>query len=436
MNSAIDFAKIANPEAQAGSNMAFAVGFFFSARAITVLVAAQFLGMEARTGAALNLVLNFLLLVVVIFHSMGPGMQPVKPVLRIPAVRWVLIYLLFSCCSLAWSVTVSPASSLSYWSGLASDVAIVILLLCGNPSPGIPQSLMKGFIWSTCLLSLVAWLMPAQTDLRLGDPDYFNTNQIANLCAFAILFAQYLTRRNDGKWSLVILFLVVTMVRSLSKTTLAAFFLSEIFLVVRIRQSAGSRRWRSPQVRSFSRWLFGAFSKPTMTCTPRPAIRPKHSRDARPSGRIASTQASKKPWLGNGFDSMWKVVPPFGSEQFEAAHAENELLQQFYAYGSVGVALLFCLYGSLWWCIRKLNNRSERLILLTLLLYVLIRGLAEAEPFDLLLPLWVVTLVAVLVARGTSRAEEPVAITSTAAEFGFSQGPERSLDPQSPGICY
>ncbi len=436
MNSAIDFAKIANPEAQAGSNMAFAVGFFFSARAITVLVAAQFFGMEARTGAALNLVLNFLLLVVVIFHSMGPGMQPVKPVLRLPAVRWVLIYLLLSCCSLAWSVTVSPASSLSYWSGLASDVAIVILLLCGNPSPGIPQSLMKGFIWSTCLLSLVAWLMPAQTDLRLGDPDYFNTNQIANLCAFAILFAQYLTRRNDGKWGIVILFLVVTMVRSLSKTTLAAFFLSEIFLVV--RDQAISRKQKmalaaGTVVLALAFWgLFEAYydvyttaGNQAETLTGRTAI-----------WAYCFDAGLEKPWLGNGFDSMWKVVPPFGSEQFEARHAENELLQQFYAYGSVGVALLFCLYGSLWWCIRKLNNRSERLILLTLLLYVLIRGLAEAEPFDLLLPLWVVTLVAVLVARGTSRAEEPVAITSTAAEFGFSQGPERSLDPQSPGICY
>src|ERR1035441_5380206 len=38
------------------------------------------------------------------------------------------------------------------------------------------------------------------------------------------------------------------------------------------------------------------------------------------------------PWLGNGFDAMWKVAPPFGSELFEARHAENEILQQFFAY--------------------------------------------------------------------------------------------------------
>ena len=42
----------------------------------------------------------------------------------------------------------------------------------------------------------------------------------------------------------------------------------------------------------------------------------------------------EKPWFGNGFDSMWKVAPPFGPEMFEARHAENEVLQQFFAYGS------------------------------------------------------------------------------------------------------
>src|SRR6202000_2923546 len=85
----------------------------------------------------------------------------------------------------------------------------------------------------SCILALVAWIMPAQADLRLGDMDYFNTNQIGNMCAFAILLAQYLMSRKDGRWFAEIGFLMLTLVRSLSKSTLAAFILAEGFLLFR-----------------------------------------------------------------------------------------------------------------------------------------------------------------------------------------------------------
>jgi O-antigen ligase len=51
------------------------------------------------------------------------------------------------------------------------------------------------------------------------------------------------------------------------------------------------------------------------------------------------TEAVQQPWIGHGFDSVWKVVPTFGPDQFEAAHAHNELLQQFYAYGLIGIGM-------------------------------------------------------------------------------------------------
>jgi len=106
-----------------------------------------------------------------------------------------------------------------------------------------------------------------------------------------------------------------------------------------------------------------------------------------------------KPWFGNGFDAMWKVAPPFGGELFEARHAENELLQQFFAYGACGVVLLLGIYGSLYRRVRALPRAPERIALTAFLIYVLIRGLAEAEPFDLLLPLWLVTAFALALDR-------------------------------------
>jgi O-antigen ligase len=239
--------------------------------------------------------------------------------------------------------------------------------------------------------------MPAQSDLRLGDPDYFNTNQIGNLCAFAILFAQYLMRRKDGKWGFVILLLILTLLRSLSKTTLAAFLVSEVYLVIKDRSMSRKTKMflvGAAALLILAFWgLFESYydvyttaGNQVETLTGRTAI-----------WAYALNAALEKPWFGNGFDSIWKVFPPFGNEQFEARHAENELLQQFYAYGIAGVVILAGLYGSLWLRIRKLQQGSLKMIFGCIVLYVVARGFAEAESFDLLLPLWAIVLIAALV---------------------------------------
>ena len=105
---------------------------------------------------------------------------------------------------------------------------------------------------------------------------------------------------------------------------------------------------------------------------------------------------------------MWKVFPPFGREMFEARHAENELLQQFFAYGVAGVIMLIGLYGSLYRRILSLPKGISRAVLLSIIIFIIIRGLAEAEPFDLLLPLWMITLMSSMVqdARGWGESRE------------------------------
>jgi hypothetical protein len=105
---------------------------------------------------------------------------------------------------------------------------------------------------------------------------------------------------------------------------------------------------------------------------------------------------------------LWKVVPPFGSDQFEARHAENEILQQIYVYGAMGVVMLCGLYGSFYRKIRRLAKGPVRVALTSLLLFVLVRGLAEAEPFDLLLPLWAIVLFSVLI-EAMEYGDEPLA---------------------------
>jgi len=399
-----------------GIDMAFAVGFFFSGRWILGLFAVSVLGTETHTSGSLSLGLNFLVLGVVCIHSLGAGRRTFASMLRLPSLRWVVAFLVFSQISLAWSSTASLTASLIYWCGMAADVAMVILLLRAAPAIDVASSLAKGFIWSTCLIAIMVWLMPLQPDLRLGNKDFFNTNQIAALCAFAIFLAQYLVRRKDGRWGLAMALLAITLLRSLSKATLAAFLISQSFLLIMDRSV--SRRAKiiltvtaAASVFAFWGLIESYYDVYTNTGNQAETL----------TGRLGIwayllNAAFEKPWIGHGFNSMWKVIPAFGD--FEARHAENDLLQQFYSYGAVGIVLLTGLYTSLYLQLRRLSNKPIKMAFFSLLLFILVRGLAEAEPFDPLLPLWAIALLAILIEQLTSCEDQPaIAATSLLPEL-------------------
>ena len=112
-------------------------------------------------------------------------------------------------------------------------------------------------------------------------------------------------------------------------------------------------------------------------------------------------RAVEQPWFGHGFHSFRNVIPPFGS--FEAWHAHNEVLQQFYTYGVVGIVLLVGTYGA-FFAMRSAwqSLRSDRM-LTSVLLFVVVRGLADTENFDLSLPLWFITLISLAMAQERRR---------------------------------
>ena len=378
-----------------GSSLAFVVGFVLSFRIVIPIFSVRVLGTDPQTGSEVKLALNVLLLGLVWMAWLDTANRDLGSVLRFPNIRWALIFLAFSGCSLLWSETASPLASAAYWCGTASDVAIVVLLLLRGSVAGVAGSLMKGFVWSTCLVAAIAWLMPAQYDLRLGDEDFLNANTIANLCAFAIFFTQYLTHRKEGKWWFATAFLAVTLLRSLSKSTIAAFALSETFLVIQDKQM--SRRAKIVLTTTvilvvlvfwglFEAYydFYTTYGNQAETLTGRTAI-----------WAYVLDAGLQRPWIGHGFDSMWRVVPTFGT--FEARHAENEVLEQFYSYGVAGIVILCSVYGSLYRRIRRLAQGSLKVILASMVLYVVVRGIAEAEPFDLLFPLWAVVLIGIVV---------------------------------------
>jgi O-antigen ligase len=279
---------------------------------------------------------------------------------------------------------------------MAADVTMVVLLARGGAVSQISHSLMRGFIGSTCVLGCIAWIMPATSDLRLGDPDYFNTNQIGNLCAMAIFMAQFLAGRSDGKRKLAVWFLTITLLRSLSKTTIIAFAIAEGFLLIYDKSMGRKKKVAiacgAVVLIAAYGGLIGSYVDVYTTTNQAQSL----------TGRTAIWAytldvALDKPWIGNGIDAMWKVFPPFGRDMFEARHAENELLQQFFAYGVAGIVMLAGLYGSLWRRITSLHRGPSKAVLMGIMVFIVVRGIAEAEPFDLLLPLWMIALLSCIV---------------------------------------
>lgn len=382
--------------------VAFAVGFYFGFRVITVLVSVRAFGLDPRTGTAISIALDIFLLLVTAFCSTGKALYPFQKMTKLFGVRWALLFLGFSCCSLLWSSTASLPDSVAYWCAMAADFAIVVMLLRAEPLIEISDSLMSGFVWGACVVASIAWLMPAQSDLRLGDDELLGPNQIGYVCAFAFFFAQYLMREKRRKMKLQSIVLAVTLLRTLSKTTIVAFLVGEGFLLMRDRSI--SRRSKLlvtvaavGVVAIFWGLLTSYYSGYTNAGNQWETL----------TGRLGIwiyflSQAVQQPWLGHGFDSAWKVIPPFGPDQFEAAHAHNELIQQFYAYGLVGIYLFAGIYGSIYRHIRRLARGSRQTFFLAFLLFILVRGIADTERLDLSLPLWAIVMISLLVEHARS----------------------------------
>ena len=376
---------------QALTTFSSIVGFYLAFRLIAVVVSVRLFDADPQIGVVASLAMNYLLLVSAAFLSFGPGSRTYSWFFQLASVRWSLAFLTFSGLSLLWTSSVSVSAAAAFWCAMACDLATVILLLRVGSVEETVARLMNGYVWGACTIALLAWLLPSQSDLRLGDEDFLGPNQIGYACAFAVFFAQYLMRRGQRGLTLPALFLAVTLLRSLSKTTIIAFVAGQALLLFRDRSlTRRTKRYICVAgviaVTVFWGLLVAYYDVYTNagnqseTLTVRIGI-----------WAFILNEALQQPWIGHGFHSVWKVIPPFGP--FEARHAHNELLQQFYAYGVVGVAILFGLYGSVYREIRRIPAGTLKTLFLAMFLFVLVRGLADTEVFDLSLPLWAIALI-------------------------------------------
>lgn len=371
------------------------VGFYFAAR-----LCITFLGFtsDPKTGAYVNFAIHLLLLAAIAFYSFGPALFRVREMLNVRSLRWVVAFLAMGLCSLSWSSTASLPVAIAYWCELAGEVGLVLLILRVNEPAAAAFSMAWGYAWGAILICAVEWLSPTMYDLRPGDDDFFSPNAIGFTCALGIFLIQIFGNRTLVSRTMVGV-LGISLLRSLSKTTIIAFVIAQGALLLLDR----SRSWRSK---------FALIAVAILVVAPFWGLFESYydvythlgNQSETLSGRVGIwafvlARSLEQPWIGHGFHSFRNVIPPFGS--FEAWHAHNELLQQFYAYGVMGVALVVRLYASLFKQIRNANSDGMKSRLTALLLFILIRGLTDTENFDLSLPLWLIVLISISLEYGS-----------------------------------
>ena len=354
---------------------------------------------QSGTAARLSASLAWLLAVVA-YTVVNPPSSP-RRAERTTSMRWIALYLALAGASLVWTTTTSLTIEVGYWAGLLADVAAVYLLLHYEPVEENTHRIMRGYILGASLVAILAWLAPAMEDMRLGNEDFLHPNFIGFQFAIAALAAAYLAQRNKA-WFWIAVALGITTIRTLSKATIVAFLFAALYYLLRgLKISRKAKAWISVGSTAIllSFWglmeaYFDVYSQGSNveTLTGRTYIWAQ-----------SLDFALEKPWFGHGFDSFRWVFPSFN--QFLPNHAHNELLQQFFAYGALGVIVAIGVYWSFYLQVRTSRQSALRSFAMAVLILVLVRGLVDTDQFDLGFPLWLMTMLSITLAAPSFEAK-------------------------------
>jgi O-antigen ligase len=336
----------------------------------------------------------FLLLVLII---------PVRAELvRWPAAtRALLWYLAWSAVSILWTGAASTTSAVGYWATLALEVMLVGGLVLHGRWRTVAHSFFQGMICSAVLVALVAFLhAPGTWDGRLGTDVALHPNGMAQLFAPAALCAMYLVASATSRmarWMALfpLLFLYFALLRTVSKTTIIAFLVAAVWYVLGV---GASRRTKAMAlvIGLVGAILMWAYVEEHLTAY----LQPNQGEQLlQISGRTVIWEAAvesilQRPLFGWGFLSFRDRGPQWFTLRMDQAH--NEVIQQWFALGIVGLALAISIYVGMWRHLRRLKERptwkAESRLGMALFLFYLTMCLAEAQPTGLMLPPWFLVL--------------------------------------------
>lgn len=348
-----------------------------------------------QTGAGVTVALTLSwLLFLVGYTIVDPPRRPLG-VVDTKVLRCVLLYLALAAASLLWTTTNAVGVAAAYWAATAADVVAICLLLRYRAIAQNTTRLMHGFIFGSAIVAVIAWATPAMSDMRLGNEDFLHPNLIGFEFAIAALFSVYLAQQNRI-WAWVAAGFAITMVRTLSKGTIVGFLFAGIYYLL-----------RGLKVSSKTRIYIGAASAAVLACfwgllEAYLDLYAQGSNLETLTGRTyiwsqSLELAMDKPWFGHGFDSFRWVFPPF--EDFQPWHAHNELVQQLFAYGAVGVLIVIGVYWAFYRQVKVSQDAGLKSLATAILILVLVRGLVDTDRFELCFPLWLMTMLSIAMAR-------------------------------------
>lgn len=383
-------------------------GFVFAFRTcLTILWFQQ----DPQQGTAVSVALSLTLLAFAALSTIGSTPSIPSSCFRAPPLYWCGAFLGLALVSLAWSEA-PLVSAVGYWASWAADVATIWFLLRGGIAEDRATAVMKGYVLGACIVAILAWVLPANADMRLGDEDFLHPNALGFLFSIATFLAIHLTRERPI-WRLPALFLATTLLRTISKSAIAGFIVAFCFYLIWDSTLSRAVRYRIGAVAAVimaSLWgileaYFSTYTSGTNTETL--------------TGRtfiwaVSFEYALEKPLLGYGLYSFRYIVPPFG--KFEAQEAHNELLQQFFAYGAAGVILVVGLYWVFFRQIRRAPRSHLRNLAASLLVFALVRGLTDTQTFDLSFPLWLMTMLSILLAVPADQPEQSATLSHPATQ--------------------
>ncbi len=370
------------------------IGFFFVFRACLTFL---FFQSDPAVGSIISICFSLALLYGTILYSEQPRSLSRQTIPLTTPLRWIMALLALSLASTTWTGAQSVVAALAYWAGMAADVLIVLMLLRGHCPERFAVGLMKGAVWGAVTLAIVAWCSPVTADMRLGNIAFLHPNTLGLEFGLATLIGQYLSPRGV-KWKWLTIALGVTLLRTLSKTAIIAFVIAESWYL--LQNKAMTRRAKfhvgaATLLVVASLWgVLSAYIEIYANTGSGDQIETLTGRTV--LWAVAVSMGMEKPWFGHGIYSFKALIPAFGD--FEAVHAHNEFLQQFFEYGLVGVVIVGMIYWSFFRQARRAPPGDIRTLSLTLLIFVLVRGLTDTTNFGLSYPLWLLATLTVCLA--------------------------------------
>jgi exopolysaccharide production protein ExoQ len=370
--------------------VASAILFIHGLQTITIYV---FFQANPRTGTAVNVVTSCLGLYLSSLVAIAFGYSEAKRGWSRPA-RWVLAYACLAGVSLLWTQSSSLLNAFGYWIGLVAELGSIALLLRCDQASRIAPAALKGFVWATVVVAFVAWTAPGTWELRLGQQEYLHPNIIGDQFALGALFCIYLANRfpSERRWRWICIILLFSLLRAVSKASIISFACAASFYFLRhsklparsqlkvfvlaMAMIAVSWQFISPYIS-----MYTAGQNNVETLTGRTLI-----------WSVSLDIAAERPWLGHGLASYISVVPNFGP--FISRHAHNDLLQQFFNFGIVGLLLSSAVYASFYRHLRRSPVSRQRGLAFSVLIYGLLHGLVDASSVELILPSCVIFMLA------------------------------------------